>query len=378
MTDSCLLPDFSIPEATLLVSQLFNLDGELRVLNGERDLNYLVTTDSGKFVFKIANEHESESILECQHLVFQRLAKSSVFSHQTISQESVNGRVIESIEDKSGKQHLCRLLNYVEGRLLSEVNPHFPELLYDLGSTLATVDQSLLDFEHPALDRPLLWKMHEVLDTLNKFKPLLASREKRTLVEYFESRFGESLPELENQLRRSPIHNDANDNNILIEGDSAWQQQVSSIIDFGDMVYSWTVTEPAVAAAYAMLGKDHPLDAAVAIIRGYHQQLALNPAEIQIFFDLICMRLCMSVCVCAHQRSLDPDNQYLSISEKPAWALLQKLRNIPASFAHYVFRQACGLEAVPRQPAVIQWLQEQSRNFRSVVDIDFENDPLLW
>ncbi|MDH5356806.1 MAG: aminotransferase class III-fold pyridoxal phosphate-dependent enzyme, partial [Gammaproteobacteria bacterium] len=88
--------------------------------------------------------------------------------------------------------------------------------------------------------------------------------------------------------------------------------------------------------------------------------------------------LCMSVCVCAHQRSLDPDNQYLSISEKPAWALLQKLRNIPASFAHYVFRQACGLEAVPRQPAVIQWLQEQSRNFRSVVDIDFENDPLLW
>ncbi len=378
MTNSCLLPDFTIDEATLLVSQLFNLDGELQLLNGERDLNYLVTATSSKFVFKIANENEFDGILECQHLVFQQLSESGVFSHQTISQESINGKVIESIEDRSGKQHLCRLLNYVEGRLLSDVNPHFPELLYDLGKKLATVDQSLLDFKHPALERPLLWKMHEVLDTLEKFKPLLASNEKRALVEHFESRFRDSLPALDSQLRRSAIHNDANDNNSLVEGDSAWEQQVSSIIDFGDMVYSWTVAEPAVAAAYAMLDKDHPLDAAVAIVKGYHEQLALNEAEIEIFFDLICMRLCMSVCVCAYQRSLDPGNKYLSISEIPAWTLLAKLKNIPASFAHYVFRQACRLEAVPQQFLVTDWLSANQHNFHSVVNIDFQNDLLLW
>lgn len=378
MTESCVLPDFTIEQSTSLVSQLFNLDGELQVLNGERDLNYLVTAASGKFVFKIANANESDSILECQDQVFQRLSRSKVFSHQVIGQDSINGKAIETIEDNSGKQHLCRLINFIEGRLLSDVNPHFPELLYDLGKKLATLDQSLFDFKHPALERPLLWKMHEVLDTLDKFKPLLASNEKRALVEHFESRFRTSLPKLESLLRRSAIHNDANDNNILVEGESAWEQQVSSIIDFGDMVYSWTVAEPAIAAAYAMLGKEHPLDAAVAIITGYHERLALNEAEIEIIFDLICMRLCMSVCNCAYQRSLDPDNEYLSISEKPAWALLEKLHRIPASFAHYVFRHTCGFDAVPQQVLITDWLSANQPNFHSVINIDIQNDPLLW
>lgn len=378
MAASCILPAFSNQQATALLKQLYALDGKLKQLNGERDLNFLVTIDANKYVFKIANENESFDLLDCQQSVFQRLAGESIFPSRIQAVESINGKVIETIEDKSGKQHLCRLLNYVEGRLLSEVNPHFPELLYDLGKKLAIVDQSLLDFKHPALERPLLWKMHEVLDTLEKFKPLLASDQKRALVEYFESQFRDSLPTLDNQLRRCAIHNDANDNNILVEGNSAWEQQVSNIIDFGDMVYSWTVAEPAIAAAYAMLDKSHPLDAAVAIIKGYHEQLALNEAEIEIFFDLICMRLSMSVCVCAYQRSLDPDNEYLSISEKPAWVLLEKLKNIPASFAHYVFRQACGLEAVPQQVLVTDWLSANQHNFRSVVNIDFQNDPLLW
>ena len=38
--------------------------------------------------------------------------------------------------------------------------------------TLGRLDKSLLDFKHPALQRPLLWKMHDVLDTLDKYKPL--------------------------------------------------------------------------------------------------------------------------------------------------------------------------------------------------------------
>jgi 4-aminobutyrate aminotransferase-like enzyme/Ser/Thr protein kinase RdoA (MazF antagonist) len=377
MTASCLLPLFTITQATNSVRHLFGVEGSLQALNGERDLNFLVTTASEKYVFKIANENETFELLDCQHQVLQRLADDEVLQQPTLSVESVNGKVVETITSEDGISHHCRLLPYVEGRLLSEVNPHTPELLGDLGETLAQMGKSLQGFTHEALDRPLLWKMHEALDTLERFKPLLASDEKRALVEHFESHFRHTVLALSDELRWGVIHNDANDNNVLVCGYLPWQQRVSSIIDFGDMAFSWLAAEPAVAAAYAMLGKQHTLDAAVAIVKGYHGQLVLNENEIRVLFDLICMRLCISVCNCAYQRSLEPDNDYLSISELPAWALLEKLKNIPHDFAHFVFRDACGLEPVPNNPRIRQWLETQQHTFASVVDLDLHKDPLL-
>ena len=109
------------------------------------------------------------------------------------------------------------------------------------------------------------------------------------------------------------------------------------------MVHSWLAVEPAVAATYAMMGKDKPLDTAAAIIRGYHESLPLLQTEIEVLFELICMRLCMSVCICAHQKSIEPENEYLGISEKPAWKLLHHFRHIQPSIAQNLFREACGL-----------------------------------
>ncbi len=375
MSASCELPPFTIAQAGQWITRLYKLEGELKALVGERDLNFLLSRPDGRFVFKIANQNEAVDMFDCQHQALKRLADSEVFPHQLRAVESINGNSTETLHDEAGNTYLCRLLNYVEGRLLSDVNPHFPELLYDLGSKLGHLDRALGDFRHKALERPLLWKMHKAQNVIAEFKPLLANQQKGELVEFFEQRFVDKVLPLDPRLRRSAIHNDANDNNVLVDADSAWDQQVNNIIDFGDMVYSWTVAEPAIAAAYAMLDKDQPLDAAMAIVKGYHQQLPLDENEISILFDLIAMRLCMSVCICAYQRSLDPGNEYLSISEQPAWVLLEKLQPIPSDFAYYLFRQACGLAPVPHCESVIQWLSMQS--FHSVVELDFKRDPLL-
>ncbi len=343
MTEICILPDFSTAQAAKIAERLYNLRGTLKVLNGERDLNYLLQTKNGAYVFKIANQDEPYGMLECQHQVLQRLKADKVMPRQASSLESVNGRVIEIITSDRGIHHYCRILNYVEGQLLSGINHPSPELLDDLGKTLAQLDLSLQGFTHEALDRPLLWNLSDVLATLERFKPLLASDDQRNLIEYFETHFRDCILPLTRYLREGVIHNDANDNNVLIAGDQASEQRITSIIDFGDMVNSWIAVEPAVAAAYAMLATEKPLDAAVAIIKGYHSQLALNETEISVLFDFICMRLCLSVCICAYQRSIEPDNEYLSISEQPAWTLLEKLRSIEPEFAANIFRQACGV-----------------------------------
>ena len=344
MTETCVLPVFSIDQTLLIVRDLYGIEGTLHALNGERDLNYLLTSDDGQFVFKIANRDESYAMLECQHQVLQRLVADKVMPQQASSIKSINQKVIETVTSDDDLDHFCRLLPYIEGRLLSEVSPHTPELLYDLGRALAKLDQSLLDFTHPALHRPLPWNMDDVLDTLERFKPLLASDAKRALIEPFEVEFHNTVLPLQEGLRKGVIHNDANDNNVLVSGNLTGRQRVSSIIDFGDMVYSWLVVEPAVAAAYAMLDKDQPLDAAVAIIRGYHDQLPLTENEIKVLFDFICMRLCMSVCICAYQQSIDPDNAYLRISEQPAWDLLHKLKSISHEIVHKTFKDACSAD----------------------------------
>jgi Ser/Thr protein kinase RdoA (MazF antagonist) len=200
---------------------------------------------------------------------------------------------------------------------------------------------SLQGFTHEALERPLLWNMSDALTTLERFKPLLASDDRRKLITYFESHFRDSVLPLARDLREGVIHNDANDNNVLVDENQSSGQHVTSIIDFGDMTYSWIAAEPAIAAAYAMLEKEEPLDAAAAIIKGYHAQLPLNKAEVSVLFDFICMRLCMSVCICAYQQSLEPDNEYLSISEKPAWSLLEILRDVIPEHATDLFRTVC-------------------------------------
>jgi len=345
MTISCELPAFSIGQATLVARDLFGIEGTLECLNGERDLNFRLSTNSSRYVLKIANQNEAYGMLECQHQVFERLAVAKVMQQQALSIKSLNNKVIETVISDIGISHYCRVMHYIEARLLCELSVYTPKLLRDIGNTLAKLDHALQDFNHESLHRPLIWNMCKALDTLKSFKPMLASAAKRALVDHFESRFRNTVLPLQGELSKGVIHNDANDNNILVSGDITGPQRVCSIIDFGDMVYSWLAVEPAVAAAYAMFNQDKPVEIAAAIVQGYHQYLPLQEADIAVLFELICMRLCMSVCICAHQQSIQPGNQYLSISEQPAWNLLYQLESISQETVHNMFRDACGLPA---------------------------------
>ena len=337
MTSSCLLPDFSLEQAAQFARQTFALDGSLEPLDGERDLNFLITTAEQKFVLKIANADESPAMLECQHEVFQRLADAQVFPRVATARPSVHGRLIETLSGSQG-EHACRVLPFIDGNLLADVDPLDPALLEDLGRRLARLDQALESFTHPALERPLLWDLRDALSILAAYKPLLADDRKRVLVEHFETGYRARVGPRREELRRAVIHNDANRGNVVVDPTG---ERVISIIDFGDMIDTWLVAEPAIAACYTMLGQPAPLQNAGHLLRGYHAELPLDDIELDLFFDLACMRLCMSVCICAHQRRLAPDNAYLSVDEEDAWELLAQLRELNYTEARDSLRAAC-------------------------------------
>ena len=164
------------------------------------------------------------------------------------------GEDIATIKDENGRAHFVRLLTWLDGVCFAEAKPHGRKLLSSLGRALAQMDAALAEFSHPAAHRSFYWDVRSA-GTARQFVGLLPDS-RRDLVERFLSEW-EKIDW--NRLRFSVIHNDANDYNVLV---SEAQQRVITILDYGDVVYTATVCELAVALAYVMLDQRDPIGVA--------------------------------------------------------------------------------------------------------------------
>jgi 4-aminobutyrate aminotransferase-like enzyme/Ser/Thr protein kinase RdoA (MazF antagonist) len=376
-------PRFTERDAVRIAKELFGIDVTAKQLPSERDQNFHLAASSGPaYVLKLANSTERREVLDFQNQAMIHIAgKRALFDQPAgvVPQvcPTVEGEQIASIQGAAGSHHFVRLLTYLPGKPLALANPHDAQLLSSLGRFFGNIDRAMQDFDHPAAHHDFHWDLKNAGRVIADYMGLIKNPDDRDLVkgflEHYQAQTEPQLPDL----RCAVIHGDANDYNVLVGAAGAWHQAVTGVIDFGDMVYSQTVNEVAIACAYAMLDKADPLAAAKAIVGGYHQVYPLTEQELAVLFDLICMRLCMSVCHCAHQSHQEPENEYLRISEKPAWALLHKLADCHARFAEYTFRQGCGLPAVPQHKSILAWLQQEHERFASIVDDDLHADNQL-
>ena len=58
------------------------------------------------------------------------------------------------------------------------------------------------------------------------------------------------------------------------------------------------------------------------------------------------------------QRIKYPSNQYLSISEKDAWSLLEKLDKIPINFLIYIVREICGFDIIHHHNVIVNYINK--------------------
>jgi 4-aminobutyrate aminotransferase-like enzyme len=167
-------------------------------------------------------------------------------------------------------------------------------------------------------------------------------------------------------MRKQIIHNDANDWNVLVQNN-----KVSGIIDFGDVCYTQLINELAIGITYAILEKENPVDWAIPIISEYNKILPLEKKEIDILYWLIAVRLCTSVCNSASEKVQRPENEYIQISEKPAWELLRKWIKINPIFARNEFRKAAGFE-IPEEKLVENILNERFKSVSSIFSVSYK------
>jgi len=366
------LPDFTEQDAIRIAHEQFGLRAVAHTLPGERDQNFYLKTETGQaYVLKIANVTEQRDILDLQNQAMRHLAEHTPSLAIQRVCTTTSGEAIATATSKSGATHFLRLLTYVPGKLLAHVKPHSPALLRSLGRVLGMMDKALQSFAHPAAHRRLKWDLQHA-SWIRDYVPHLAPPERRDIVERFLLQFEKNvLPTLPN-LRTSVIYNDANDYNVLVGDTASPQKHVIGVIDFGDAVHTNTICELAIAAAYAMMDKADPISAAAHVVAGYHEVFPLTEPELEALFPLICTRLCLTVTNAAYQRAVEPNNEYLTISERPAWALLAKLAEVSSAFAHYTFRHACHLPPCPNTPAVVQWLQNNSSKIGRLVEPDLK------
>jgi 4-aminobutyrate aminotransferase-like enzyme/Ser/Thr protein kinase RdoA (MazF antagonist) len=341
----------STHQAEEILFDLYHIKGNASELPGEIDFNFRIKVeDSEGYILKISRPNENVNYLDFQQKLLQYVEANgeNLIAPKVIKDSQ--GNSISTITDKFGNERKVRLLSWVSGRVWSSVNPQLDSLRFSLGEQCGLLTNALQGFQHAEAERAFVWDVAQSLWTKKQIH--LFENEEKEIIQYFQNRFEASKPSYDS-LRKSVVHNDANDNNVIVSDDLI-QPTVKAAIDYGDAVYTQIINDLAIAC-YTNINHPDPLDAALSIVKGYHSTFPLEATELAHLYNAIAMRLVISVTKSAMNKIAEPDNVYLLISEKPAWAILKKWRNIHPDFAEYSFRAACGFNAHPNEEKFREW-----------------------
>ena len=342
-------------QAEKIAKELYQIDGKATALPGELDFNFKIKTSSDSYILKISRPDEVVGYLEFQQELLKYIAnnKEEIGVPKTFPDR--DGKFISEIADYTGNPRKVRLLSWIDGRVWSSVNPIKDKLLFSLGEEAGKLTNALQGFDHPEAHRRFVWDVAQAewtYDYVNLF-----SEKQQKIVKHFQNQY-KALQDEYQKLRKGVVHNDANDNNVIVTNDLI-NPQVKAIIDYGDAIYTQLINDLAVATAYAIMHKPDALAAVLPIVKGYHSKFPLQEEELKFLYNLIAMRLIISVSKSAINKQKEPDNKYLLISERPAWEVLEKWIDVDENLALYSFREACGYTPVPSEDNFKSWAEKQ-------------------
>lgn len=352
---------FSTEQLSQLLTDHYDFDGlidrQLKPLPSYCDQNALLICGDERYIVKIAHKDEPFIALQMQNAMMSHLtAKEQQVPYVLNNSQGEQITIVEekdaqkdeldslaNISSKNSPIYYLRVLSYLPGCFYADATNHSPTLHRHLGLFLANINLALEDFEHAGAYRYLEWDLaHGYQVCMSKKHLLSAEDDSLALVEHFLQGYHNHTMPLLGQLPCGVIHNDANDYNLLVDSQTH-PKQISGIIDFGDVVHTHIINELAIAAAYVMMGQDDVAACLCELVAGYHQQKPLSDVELEVLYSLIALRLCVSVCNSTEAILNEPDNDYLLVSAKPAWQLLEQLKKLNPYALLCQLRHACGL-----------------------------------
>lgn len=333
MNSIAVCPTFSKEEASFFLSKEWGIDGLLKPLDSYLDQNFLVQSGNGeKFVLKIANLETPKDWLDLQNKALIHLQSDSI------------PKIVLS---KSGSQmlfyqsHWWRVLEFIEGTMLSAVPFRSNTLLKDIGAFAGGISKQLSTFNHFSAERPIQWDLQHTTSLLRKWIDYVENQETKSSIIAILANWDTKTNEIV-ALRKSVIHADLTRYNILLD---ATGKNVIGVIDFGDICWSWTIGELAVLVLEsAMTGSLTPFSDAYEVVQSYNQVFPLNENEIKLLYSLIQLRSAMIVCASSRQLSIEPDNDYVKRQAVSDQKMFNQLTFEKNNFATALFLDACKMK----------------------------------
>ncbi|WP_116105267.1 aminotransferase class III-fold pyridoxal phosphate-dependent enzyme [Lewinella sp. IMCC34191] len=307
----------------------------LKPLPGEVDLNYhVVTTQGAEYVLKICLPEQFDQTPILDHLFRSNLPFAVPVPARYCRLSTAEG------------ERVLRLYTWVPGRLIADINPVTAVTLRSWGESVGHLHDALGGLDYPAVQRSYKWDPAGATNSRDRIRFVRENR-RDLLLHFFDRLAAQNFA----NLPRSVCYNDAHEHNLLVDAAG----HITGIIDFGDTVHTLSVCELAVACAYAGMLMPDPLGAMRTVVAGYAKFVTVTEEEIAALYDLIAARLLLTVTIAAENHHLEPNNEYLSVSEQPAWTLLKCWRDTAPALVTATFRVACGLPAHPLREAFFAW-----------------------
>ena len=319
-------PSFSQEMLLEAVKDIYGLSGMLKPLAGERDQNHMLETpDHIKYMVKVAGPNEDRSVVDYQIKTLQHIEQKNPGLNIPRNLKTLLGEDLSLIKDLSGEEHMLRLLTFLDGVPFGESGEPSLATLYDTGRFQGQMCAALTDFSHPSEGYFMPWDISQGLvlsPSLHISKYGDVERLVMPLLEHFEK---DILPKL-NRMRKQTIHNDSHEGNVLRSAPDI--DDFCGVIDFGDIAYAPVVQDLSIPMTRFVGHATDPIASGTAYVKGFCSSYPLLDEELDILYDLVLLRACLTVQLIDFRIVNGDANQEALIEEYPD--LVSMLENLIA------------------------------------------------
>ena len=339
-------PTITLQQAGSLLTNLYGFTPKtVKEFNSYDDRNFFFTVNETSeerrevwphgYILKVTNKRDSTNLLfsDAQNKMILHMARAGLAVPEPVTNLRGELQSLESLETGGDtvSKNIVRLLKFIPGKTLWEVDPWTPTHFLQCGQFIAKMDLALASFKHPGYqNRNSIWYLSSVPD-VTQFLFAVEDEERRNLAEEIIKEFSQTVKPAEDLLEKSVIHGDFNEQNILCRENSAGEEEIFSVIDFGDSNYNPLLYELCISIMYMMTKCSliSPNLAGAHVIAGYIQHRELSSLERRLIRTCVAGRYVQSLVMGAYSYSQDPGNEYLLITSKTGWQTLNTFWSLP-------------------------------------------------
>lgn len=356
-------PALTLADAAGVLREHYGLTGIISELGSQQDRNFLIDTapempvaekDEGeptRFVLKISNMEYDASELEAQNAALAHIAAQDAAPAVPVVRPAVDGSTIVPVT-VGEKQYRARLLTFMKGEQLTARHYLAPATVAQLGTLSAQVGKALTEFRHEGLGRRSQWDLRNAGPVMVELLQALGDQDLKNRIATAVIGAFRKLKPLEDNLRLQAIHGDITDDNIVARRTGNGRFEPCGVIDFGDAMESWLVSELAVTCASILHHNDGDPFAILPAVRAWQAIMPLNREELTALWPLIVIRAAVLVAASETQLSIEPDNRYVAGNIEHERRIFEAAQSVPASLMEIALMDAAGMPIDATPPGI--------------------------